>query len=107
MVRDQLAKRLRQYRERAGLTIYEVGDHIGKSGKTVNAWEMGRGQPDADMLVTLCVLYNISSVSELLGLPPAPKTTDNYSAHERQLIEHYRARPDVQRAVDILLGLDD
>lgn len=29
------------------------------------------------------------------------------TTRERQLIEHYRARPDMQRAVDILLGLDD
>ncbi len=67
MIRDVMATRLKRFRENAGMTIYEVGEKIGKSGKTVSAWECGRGQPDADMLIRLCHLYGINSISNLYG----------------------------------------
>lgn len=67
MVREQLAARLKFFREKVGMTIYEVGEKIGKSGKTVSAWENGRGQPDADMLLTLCDIYKIESIAALYG----------------------------------------
>ena len=69
MTQDQsartiLAAKLKEYRIQAGLTIFEVGDKIGKSGKTVSAWENGHGQPDAEMFVKLYNLYNMKSMSE-------------------------------------------
>lgn len=67
MIRLVLADRLKHFRESAGMTIYEVGEKIGRSGKTVSAWECGRGQPDADMLLTLCDLYGIDSIADLYG----------------------------------------
>lgn len=67
LVKEDLAANLKKYRKLAGLTINEVGERIGKSGKTVSAWENGRGQPDADMLIKLCGVYNVRSVEDLLG----------------------------------------
>ena len=67
-IRRILAAKLKEYRERAGLTIQEAGDAIGKSSKTVSAWEHGRGQPDADMLFILCKLYKIESISVFFGM---------------------------------------
>lgn len=67
MVRMTLATKLKDFRTRAGLTINDVGEKIGKSGKTVSAWECGRGQPDADMLLTLCGLYGVGSIAEFYG----------------------------------------
>lgn len=67
LVKEDLAANLKKYRKLAGLTINEVGERIGKSGKTVSAWENGRGQPDADMLIKLCGVYNVHSVADLLG----------------------------------------
>ncbi len=67
MVRDTLAKKLKYYRELNKMTVYEVGTAVGKSGKTISAWEVGRGQPDADMLITLCKLYHINSIADLFG----------------------------------------
>lgn len=88
MVREQLANRLKYFRERAGMTIYEVGDKVGKSGKTISAWENGRGQPDADMLLTLCDLYKIDSIAELYGEPPAAGAT--LCKSELFLLESFR-----------------
>lgn len=88
MIREQLAMRLRNFREKSGLTIYEVGEKIGKSGKTVSAWENGRGQPDADMLLTLCELYKIDSIAELYGeIAPSPTAL---SKSELSLLEAFR-----------------
>lgn len=67
IIRQKLAEKLKYYRERANLTIYDVGNMIQKSGKTVSAWENGRGQPDADMLIKLCSIYKIDNISELFG----------------------------------------
>lgn len=103
MSRMELAARLKLFREKAGLTIYEVGEKIGKSGKTVSAWENGRGQPDADMLLLLCKVYGIESISQLYG--EQPRETTLFTDHEIALIAAYRAHPSLQEAVDKLLGV--
>lgn len=106
MIRMELAARLKYFREKAGLTIYEVGEKIGKSGKTVSAWENGRGQPDADMLLTLCDVYGISSISELYGENFSHETQDTLTPHERIVLSAYRNNPNMQEAVDKLLGIE-
>ena len=111
MIRDELATRLKYFREREGLTIYEVGEKIGKSGKTISAWENGRGQPDADMLITLCDIYHIASISELLNQPSAQieiQKTSDFTPLEEEIIEAYRAAPAVlQKAVLDILHIED
>ena len=88
MIREQLANRLKYFRERAEMTIYEVGERVGKSGKTIRAWEKGRGQPDADMLLTLCQLYKIDSIAELYG--EASSASAVLSSSELALIQAFR-----------------
>ena len=87
MVRTTLAAKLKEFRTRAGLTINEAGERIGKSGKTVSAWECGRGQPDADMLLILCELYGVGSIAEFYGeQQPAFSLTSD----EMRLLAAYR-----------------
>lgn len=52
--RAYLAKRLREIRQLHNESVNEVGKAVSKSGKTISAWEVGRGQPDADSLIKLC-----------------------------------------------------
>ena len=73
-IRTHMAEMLKHHRQRAKLTVYEVGQRIGKSGKTVDAWEHGRGQPDADMLLKLCALYGVQSVGTFFGEDKLPVT---------------------------------
>ena len=87
MYRMTLASKLREFRNAAGLTINDVGAHIGKSGKTVSAWECGRGQPDADMLLKLCQLYKVNSISEFFDQPSAVVL----SADEVAFLEIFRS----------------
>jgi len=58
--REYMAAKLREAREMRGLTQAQVGDAVGRSFRTISAWECSNGaQPDADMLVRLCVLYEV------------------------------------------------
>ena len=57
MSREYIASVLKRLREASGLTADQVGEMVGKSGKTVNAWENNRGQPDAEILMLLCEIY--------------------------------------------------
>lgn len=89
MIREQLAMRLKYFRDKSGMTIYEVGEKIGKSGKTVSAWENGRGQPDADMLLTLCDLYNIDSIGDLYG--ESSSVPASLTNSEKMLLDTFRS----------------
>ena len=104
MIRDEIAKRLKYYRQKKHLTVYEVGERLGKSGKTVSAWETGRGQPDADMLINLCRLYDIRSIGELYG---ESQLTSNTQMTDQE-IEHIKKYRELdqrgQQAVDDTLN---
>lgn len=106
MSRESIAKSLKRLREQIGLTADQVGALVGKSGKTVNAWENNRGQPDAEMLMKLCDIYNVSDIlSEFRESErEAPFALSN---HEKKLVTAYRNKPEMQPAVDIILGVED
>lgn len=86
-IRSALADKLRIFRTKANLTAREVGDAIGKSAKTVSGWEHGRGQPDADVLFSLCKLYGIASISEFYPeVEPSTLLPNDLSEAEKQLL---------------------
>lgn len=92
--RLKIAELLKKYREAAGLTLRQVEELTGKSYKTVGAWEKGRGQPDADMFLKLCEVYNVPSVSLFFGeKPPEPEL----ALDERELLEAWREASDAAR----------
>ena len=106
MSRETIANALKRLRDKSGLTADEVGTLIGKSGKTVNAWENNRGQPDADMLMKLCQIYKVDNIlKEFSGENSEALIALN--DHEKVLILAYRANPAMQPAIDKLLGLED
>ena len=103
MSRKEIAQKLRELRQKSGLTADEVGARIGKSGKTVNAWENNRGQPDADTLIALCDIYEVDDIlKEFRG---GRSNQLFLSSHYRDLILAYRQQPSMQEAVDRLLGI--
>lgn len=62
MSREYIAAVLKRLRAQTGLTADEVGAIIGAKGKTVNAWENNRGQPDAETLIKLCDVYGVANI---------------------------------------------
>lgn len=77
-VRKNIAAGLKRSRKAAGLSVDQVGAHIGKSGKTISAWEVGRGQPDGDELIALCRLLNVT-LKDFYGVEAIlPDMSDQY-----------------------------
>ena len=97
MSREYIAKTLKRLRERSGLTADQVGALVGKSGKTVNAWENNRGQPDAEILMQLCDIYDVTDVlsefrdtDNTIKKAPTESVSENDSQKQR-LLENYEA----------------
>ena len=105
MSREHVAKVLKELRLKSGLTAKEVGDMIGKSGKTVSAWENNHGQPDAELLIALCDIYEVDDI--LKAFREDDVETIALSEHEKTVIVAYRNKPEMQPAVDKLLGIAD
>ncbi len=105
MSREHIAKVLKELRLKSGLTAKEVGDMIGKSGKTVSAWENNHGQPDAELLIALCDIYEVDDI--LKAFREDDVETIALSEHEKTVIVAYRNKPEMQPAVDKLLGIAD
>ena len=89
--REFMASKLREFRNAKGLSVVEVGKHVGKSDKTISAWEVGRGQPDADMLVILCQLYGVD-ISDFYQ--ERNTASEALSPDESHLVDTYRSLDD-------------
>lgn len=103
MLKYEIGKRIRQYREERGMSQKELADKIGVSNSRVSNWEQGINRPDADILADLCRVLKVSP-SELLDVH---LSTDELSDQERKVIQAYRTKKELQQAVNILLGLED
>lgn len=90
-------------REELGISQKQLAQQIGVSNGRVSNWEQGLNRPDADMLAKLCTALNVSP-SSLLGVK---LSADELTEQERNVIKAYRSKPELQRAVNILLGLED
>lgn len=55
-----IADAIRRLRKSNGMTVDEVGRGVGRSGKTVSAWETGRNVPSADMLIDICRFFGVN-----------------------------------------------
>ena len=97
----EIGARIRKFREDRGYSQIELAQLIGVSNSRVSNWEQGINRPDADILVDLCKTLNVSP-SDLLDVH---LTDDELNDIERKVIKAYRAKKDLQSAVNILLGV--
>ena len=97
----EIGARIRKFREDRGYSQIELAQLIGVSNSRVSNWEQGINRPDADILVDLCKTLNVSP-SELLDVH---LKDDELNDMERKVINAYRAKKDLQSAVNILLGV--
>lgn len=98
----EIGARIRKFREDRGYSQIELAQLIGVSNSRVSNWEQGINRPDADILVDLCKTLNVSP-SELLDVH---LKDDELNDMERKVINAYRAKKDLQSAVNILLGVE-
>ena len=72
MSREQIAEVLKRYRNLRGMSVPYVCEWLASKGhdvkqKTLYSYESGHRQPDADVLMRLCELYNIEDVLQAFG----------------------------------------
>lgn len=99
----EIGNRIRQYREERILTQKQLAEKIGVSNSRVSNWEQGINRPDADIIADICIALDVSP-SDLLDVR---LSTDELNDKERKIITAYRAKTDLQKAVDILLGISE
>ncbi len=105
MSREYIARALKRLREATGLKADDVGNMIGKSGKTVNAWENGRGQPDAEMLIKLCGIYKVDNMLAEFDETNSIGSNSVFSQKEVSIIKKYRTLDNYgKKAVDAVLS---
>ena len=109
MSNEYIPRVLKEYRKRNHFAVNDVSLMLHERSlevapKTIYGWESGQANPSADMLLTLCEMYNITDVLTVFGY-----TKDDSFFHvtpsERALIESYRNHPELQTAVNKLLDL--
>ncbi len=97
----EIGAKIRKYRDKRGISQRELAELLGVSNTRVSNWEQGVNRPDAEMIGALCRALDVSP-SRLLGIRISDRElTDK----ENDIIDAYRQKPEMQHAVDVLLGL--
>ena len=109
MRNELIPKVLKEYRKRNHYSVKDVSirlmEHdIDVAPKTIYGWESGQAQPTADTLLLLCEIYKIPDILNSFGYDQPDDPAASLTYHEREIIYAYRNRPELQHAVDILLG---
>lgn len=95
--RKFLADRIRELRMSAHATAGAIGEMVGRSDKTVSAWENGTNQPSYEMLIELC---NAFSTNISYFFPPEVSGGTSLTEDENRLLWLYRrADASGQRAI--------
>lgn len=90
------------------LTLEEVGNAVGVSKSTVKKWEDGFiSNMRRDKIASLSKVLHINPVSLINGELVLQHQSNDFflSEHEKQLVIAYRQHPEMQDAVDTLLGI--
>ena len=99
----EIGGRIRKYREERKISRSELARTLGLTVSCISNWELGQNDPAADHLGDLCRALQVSP-SDLLGIQ---LMDGELSEQERKLVAAYRSKPDLQQAVDILLGITE
>lgn len=105
-----LAENLKALRKAKGLSQEELAARLHVVRQTVSKWEKGLSVPDADLLVRLAEVLDVS-VSQLLGAgvppeAPADQVAEQLARINEQLaIKNRRAKRIWQCVAGVLIGL--
>lgn len=92
MSKKYIAIKLKEYREKRGITVNEVATRYNKSIKTIYSWESGQAQPDAEILIDMCFWYGIENLEILSEGHETLTSQKNYYLEETEIetIKKYR-----------------
>lgn len=106
MTREQYVRDLIR---RHGLSVKGFAQSISMPYTTLlSMLKNGLGGASIDNVIRVCRGLGIT-VEDLQNVlcSNTPQTAFHLSPQEKRLVNHYRDHPDMQRAVDILLGMHD
>lgn len=66
-MKKDFSETLKELRINAGYTQKQVYEMLNIRQSTFSAWETGRAEPSADMLLKLCKLYNVNDILSAFG----------------------------------------
>lgn len=97
---------LRSLRTQYGLNQEELGKKIGLAKSTISMYENGTREPNLETLEAIADIFNVD-----MNTLTDSKTKDTQklelSKHETDVISAYRNKPEMQPAVDRLLGVEN
>ncbi len=107
---NQVKERIRKLRREKKLTQQELAKALDVSPSTISMYEQGRREPDIDLLLRLAVFFQ-TTTDDLLGLndqqdSKMPLIKGQLNENEWKVIHAYRSDPDLQKALNSLLGIE-
>lgn len=83
-----IGTRIKELRERVGLSQSQLAKKLDVTRSSVNAWEMGLSAPTTQYVVAMSALFHVSA-DYLLGLEhTATISLDRYNEQQVKLIYH-------------------
>ena len=95
---------LKTLREERGLSQQALADEIGVKQGAIGNWESGVRIPPLPTLIKLADYFAVS-LDSLVGRESPVKNYSAISQSDRYLLENYHRHPEMQEAVDRLLGM--
>ena len=104
--------RIKMLREEKQMNMREVADALKIPYTTYVNYEKELREPNSEMLVSLANYFE-GSIDYLIGRSDSRKNNllnneleSNFNIKEKKLVDSYRSHPEMQSAVDKLLGID-
>ncbi len=110
MKNEKIGQALKKYRKKNAMSVPDVALKLRTeynrkvAEKTIYGWESNQAHPTTDMFLTLCEIYQINSLNEILD---GENHEFAITANERRLIESYRQQPKLHYAIHKLLGIEE
>lgn len=107
-MKKDFAETLKKMRIKAGYSQKEVYEMFNIRQSTFSAWETGRAEPSADMLLKLCKLYNVNDILGAFGFDGYNEDGSiQLNLKEIDMVEKYRFisahSPEGAKVVDTVL----
>lgn len=87
--------KLREYRERSGLTQKQFAREMKKAVGTIQSWESGDSYPNAEAICLMCEFFG-TDPNDFLGWydeHPEDRPSASVTCEESTLLSNYRASP--------------
>ena len=104
-IKKSIASNIAYYRKANKMTQSELAARLSVKPTTVSTWERGASLPDAEILFSICVLFEVS-LSAIYGVDPVAGVPVYLDDSESSLVSAYRSAPEeirvgVRKLLDI------